>query len=121
MVEDLPECDSVLISSYASFISLIVVFSTKPSVRINTNLRKYLLLTLSRANKTREGEQIDKDEIRIRILKVMKCTTIIVTTWRTRASFPCWNLSGRKSTKCSTPSILRKAFLETSSFWVGHN
>lgn len=47
-------------------------------MEVQSQVRRYLLLTLSRAEKTQERQMLDKQETVERIRKAMECTTLLV-------------------------------------------
>lgn len=83
----------------------------KSNKRINTHLKKFLLLTFSKVDKMPERQSIDRKK---KILMRIRCHEMYYhyyrkkIAWRIRApSLPCWNTSGRRDTK-KKYSILTK-------------
>lgn len=81
----------------------------------NTHLKKFLLLTLSRADETPERLSLDRNNILIRIKAAMPCTSIIVAKEQhgdTGHNFYVGILIEEGAPRRSTSTLMRKIFPE---------
>ena len=81
----------------------------------STHLKRFLVLTLSRADETPERLSLDRNDILLRIKAAMQCTSIIVTKEQhgdTRHNFYVGILIEEGAPRRSTRTLMRKIFPE---------